>query len=320
MVEACIASLRGQTTPPTELIISDNSPEGRFAAHFSADPDVVTIRNEHNGGFTGGTWAGAQIATGDRLFFVNPDARPWPDCLALLGDALDGDPLAVIAGAQILLPDGTVNAGEGPVHFSGLSWCGNYRGEPEHGLARPAFAVSGCTCLIDADVFRRFCGFRSRFEMYYDDTDLCWRTHIAGLRTLFVPEARSTHDYEDKGSYRWLWVERNRLWMLFSNTERKTLFALLPGLAFIEACSWLLALFGGWWRYKLGAYSEIASSPRWLLGQRRVISRSRTVPDSEIITHLVFELETPGRELPFYVRLGNRVMARYGRWVRRFLI
>jgi GT2 family glycosyltransferase len=319
MVEACIASLRSLGDAPFETIISDNSPDGRFAAHFSADPSLITVRNSHNGGFTGGTWSGAQLATGDRLFFVNPDARVAPDCLSLLNAALTGDPFAVIAGAQIMLPDGTVNAGEGPVHFSGLSWCGNYRGVPARGPARPAFTVSGCAYLIDADVFCRFHGFRSRFEMYYDDTDLCWRTYIAGLRTLFVPEAHVEHDYKDKGPYRWLWVERNRLWMLLSNTERKTLLTLAPGLAFMEACSWVVALSGGWWRYKLRAYGQIALSPLWLLRERRAIGELRTVPDSEVITRLVFELETPGRMPPLSVRLANQVLGRYGRWVRRVL-
>jgi GT2 family glycosyltransferase len=320
MVEACVASLRAQTLKPCEVIISDNSPDGRFATHFSADPSLTTVRNDHNGGFTGGTWAGAQLATGERLFFVNPDARPAPNCLELLETALDKDPLAVIAGAQVLLPDGTVGGGDDPVHFSGLSWLGNYRGTPARGEARAVFAVSGCAYLIDTDVFHRFHGFRSRFEMYYDDTDLCWRTHIAGLRTLFVPEAVVEHDYEDKGTHRWLWVERNRLWMLLTNAERKTLLVLAPGLIFIEACSWLMAVSGGWWRYKLEAYRQVASSPRWLLRERSTVAASRTVPDSEVITHLVFELETPGRARPLYVSLGNRVLAGYGRWVRRVLV
>jgi GT2 family glycosyltransferase len=318
-VEACIAALRGQSDAPFEVILSDNSPDGRFAAHFSADPSLITVRNDRNGGFTGGTWSGAQLATGDRLFFVNPDARVAPDCLALLGDALSENPLAVIAGAQILLPDGTAGGGDNPVHFSGLSWLANYRGEPERGPARAAFAVSGCAYLVDSDVFRRFHGFRCRFEMYYDDTDLCWRTHVAGLHTLFVPQAHVEHDHHDMGSYRWLWVERNRLWMLLTNTEWRTLLALAPGLVFVEACSWLAALSGGWWLYKLRAYRQIASSPLWLLRERRVIRESRAVADSQIVTCLRFELETPGRPLPVYVRLGNRVLAVYGRWVLRVL-
>jgi GT2 family glycosyltransferase len=155
--------------------------------------------------------------------------------------------------------------------------------------------------------------------MYYDDTDLCWRTYIAGLHTLFVPAARAEHDYKDKGPYRWLWVERNRLWMLLSNTELKTLLTLAPGLAFVEACSWMVAVSSGWWRYKLRAYAAVALSLRWLLHERRVIGELRTVPDSEVITRLVFELETPGRVPPIYVRLANQVLARYGRWVRRVL-
>jgi hypothetical protein len=81
-----------------------------------------------------------------------------------------------------------------------------------------------------------------------------------------------------------------------------------------------MAVSGGWWRYKLEAYRQVASSPRWLLRERSTVAASRTVPDSEVITHLVFELETPGRARPLYVSLGNRVLAGYGRWVRRVLV
>ncbi len=315
-VEKCVASLRAQSLPPAELILSDNSPDGRFAAHFGS-AGLITVRNERNEGFTGGTWAGAHAATCGKLLFVNPDAQLSSNCLELLNDALSADPRAVIAGAQILLPDGKVNAGEAAVHFSGLAWCGNYRGTPEDGDARDAFAVSGCACLVDAGTFERFRGFRSRFGLYYDDTDLCWRTRAAGLKTLFVPKATAIHDYSDKGAYRWLWVERNRLLMLLTNTEVPTLLLLLPGLLVIEAGSWAMALSGGWWRYKLRAYLEVASRPGWLLRERREMTSLRRLPDSDILPRLRFELEAPGRALPRYLRALNRALSGYGSLVLR---
>ena len=252
-------------------------------------------------------------------FFVNPDAQVLPFCLERLTDALLSDPATVIAGAQVLLPDGTVNSGELPVHFSGLSWCSNYQGLAEEGDAREAFAVSGCAYLVRASTFERFHGFRARFEMYYDDTDLCWRTHIAGLKTMFVPTALVVHDYTDKEAFRWLWVERNRLLMLLTDTEMRTLLILLPGLLAMEAGSWVMAIAGGWWRYKARAYWQISSRPDWLWRERRQIRSYRKVSDGAILRHLKFELETPGRPLPVYVRVLNRILAGYGRWVRKVL-
>lgn len=313
-VELCLAALQAQSFSVSQVIVSDNSPDGRFAEHFAAR-DLTIVKNARNEGFTGGTWAAASVASGDLLFFVNPDAQVDPDCLDQLAAALVADPSAVIAGAQILLPDGTVNTGELPVHFSGLSWCGNYRGSVEDGLAREAFAVSGCAYLVRASTFRRFQGFRSRFEMYYDDTDLCWRTHLAGLKTLYVPSAHVVHDYSDKAQYRWLWVERNRLLMLISNVEARTLLVLLPGLLATELGSWLAAVAGGWWRYKARAYWQIASRPKWLRLERRKVRAYRLISDAQLLRHLKFELETPGRPNPSYLRVVNLTMARYRVWV-----
>jgi len=317
-VDACISSLAAQTLAPSELIVSDNSPDGRFADHFDGG-DVSVLKNLRNLGFTGGTWAGAEIASGDLLFFVNPDARLDPNCLELLVSALATDPDSVIAGAQIMLPDGTVNSGELPVHFSGMSWCGNYRGAAEEGDAREAFAVSGCAYLVRAPTFRAFRGFRSRFEMYYDDTDLCWRTRLAGLKTMFVPNARVVHDHTEKEGYRWLWVERNRLLMVLTNTEARTLLMLIPVLVAFEICSWIMAIIGGWWKYKLQAYRQIVFGPVWLWRERREIRGYRTQADSSVIPYLTFELDTPGRPTPRFVRIVNGLFVRYGRWMMRTL-
>ena len=121
------------------------------------------------------------------LFFLNPDAQAAPDCLErLLEEA--GDDVGVL-GAQVLLPDGTVNAGDNPVHLVGLSWSGRYLEPREDGPARDVACISGAASLIRAATFRALRGHSPGFFLYVDDTDIAWRSWLAGMRVRFVPRA-----------------------------------------------------------------------------------------------------------------------------------
>ena len=212
----------------------------------------------------------APHASGEWLFFLNPDAQAAPDCLErLLEEA--GDDVAVL-GAQVLLPDGAVNAGDNPVHLVGLSWSGRYREPRENGAARDVACVSGAASLIRAATFRALCGHSPGFFLYVDDTDIAWRTWLAGMRVRFVPRAVITHDYEfDKGVRKWLHLEHNRLWMVLANYRLATLLALAPLLLAAEAGIAVLARRDGWWPEKVEAWRTAWAERRQIAAWRRFV-------------------------------------------------
>ena len=287
-----VRRVQRQSHAPEQVVLVDNHPDHRAADLIERSADGVTVvRAPTNLGFTGGTWLGAEAATGEMLFFINPDARADERCVETLVAALDADPLAAVAGAQVLLPDGTVNAGDNPVHVAGLSWCGNYRGLPEQGAPRQVMAVSGAAMLVRADVFRRLRGFADRFFLYFDDTDFCWRAQLAGRHVWLCPDARVEHDYEDKGPHRWLWVERNRVWMVLANYERRTLVALLPVLLLIEAAMWTASIAQGWAGYKARSYADIVRALPWLRTRRRFVAATRETGDAAMLERLSASVE-----------------------------
>ena len=68
-----------------------------------------------------------------------------------------------------------------------------------------------------------------RLFMYEDDVDLCWRVRLTGWTVMFCPDAVVWHEYEfDKGTMKWYWLERNRLWTVLSNYSAITLVLLAP--------------------------------------------------------------------------------------------
>ena len=288
-----IESLRRQSRPPDEFVLVDNSGDRRHRA-VADEADVLYVDPGRNLGFAAGVNLAARQATGQRLLLVNPDARAEPDCLEKLDAALESNPLASVAGAQVLLPDGSVNAGENPVHLSGVSWSGNFGGEPEAGGSRPTLAVSGATMLIDAASFRDLGGFHPGIFMYFEDTDFAWRCRIAGREVLFCPDAMVSHEYQfDKGHPKWRWLEEGRISAVLTNYEGRTLLLLSPVLIAAEIGSWLSALRNGWAGQKFAALATVWRNRRLLRRWRSEVQGLRRVPDRELLPEFAPVVETP---------------------------
>ncbi len=226
-----IESLREQSLAPVEVLVIDNDPAGATVDALSALQISSNIRIIHPGanlGYTGAVNLAAREAKGDWLFFLNPDAVAARDCLERLLEAVDDENVAIV-GAQVLLPDGRVNAGENPVNIAGMSWSGGYGQPREQGAARDTAAVSGAALLARRDAFMEIGGLCPYFFMYVDDTDLAWRMRLSGRRVRYCPAAVVVHDYEfHKGAHKWFYLERNRLWALLSNLNVLTLVLLGP--------------------------------------------------------------------------------------------
>lgn len=315
---ATLDSLLGQDRPPEEIIVLDNSPEPLHRA-AAGRPGVTYLHPGRNLGFAQGVNLAAGRASGDLLLLLNPDARVGPGCLAVLAAALEDDPGAAIAGAQVMLPDGRVNAGDNPVHLAGFCWSGNYLGPPESGPPRETLAVSGAALMVQAADFRALGGFHPEIFMYFEDSDLCWRARIAGRRVLFCPEARVVHEYEfEKGARKWGWLEQGRTAAVLGNFEPRTLLLLAPLLLAAEVAVWMLALRAGWAREKAWAWRRLWRGRRSIREMRSGVRTSRRVPDRELLREFSRSLESPalgarGRKL---VRLPQEL---YGRAVLRLL-
>ena len=300
-----LESLAAQTTPPAEVIVVDN--KGTVP---DLGPSVTVLHPGENLGYTGGCNLAAGHSTQPWLFFLNPDTVAAPDCIERLLEAADDR--TAIAGAQVLLPDGeTVNAGDNPVHLTGLSWSGRYLEPREHGAPRDSAAVSGAALLARTEVFRDLGGLCPAFFMYVDDTDMAWRARMAGWKVRFVPEATVLHDYEfDKGARKWVYLEHNRLWMVFSNYAPRTLVLMAPLLLAAEIGIALQARRDGWWREKAEAWRRLVRERHELAAWRRRVQRTRRVGDAELVARMRGEMHTPLVESP--------LLERYNPWLERY--
>ena len=286
-------ALRWQTRALQEIIVVDNHPEQPVAAALSTAVDLTLVANPANTGYGGGNALAASQARSDYLLFINPDAHASPDLCGQLAAELDQDGTVAIAGAQIMLPDGHCNAGDNPLHFTGLSWSGRFGAVGEHGQARDALAVSGACLMVRAAAFRELGGFSLPYFLYCEDTDLCWRARLQGWRVRFVPQATVVHQYEfDRGRAKWRYLERNRVLMVLANYESRTLVRALPALLFTEAGIWTVACRDGWAAEKGRSYADVVRLRGWLRCRRAEVQRRRKVRDQVLLGEMAGRLDS----------------------------
>jgi GT2 family glycosyltransferase len=317
-VSDTLDSLMAQSCAVHEVLLVDNDPDTPVEGVEGVFERLQILRPSANLGYTGAANLAAGVAMGEWLWFLNPDAVAASDCLAALIEAIDGPDVAVV-GAQVLLPDGRVNAGANPVNLAGISWSGGYGRPQEHAPPRDVAAVSGASLLVHRERFLQLGGLCPYFFLYVDDTDLAWRVRLGGGRVRYCPAAVVVHEYEfDKGRDKWFYLERNRLWALLSNLQLRTLVLLAPVLLATEGAVLARAARDGWLREKLRAWVVLLASAPALLRWRRHVQGARRVGDALVLGLFVGGIDTdlPEMGMPAWV---NASLERYRRLVLRLL-
>ena len=281
--------------PVDEVIVVDNDPERSAAGPVArAHPDARLLALDNPGHAVACNRA-AERAEGELLLFLDPDAALEPDALERLLEVLEREPRAALASPQLLFPDRrSVNAGDNPVHLTGLSWCGRYGEPPEEGFPRPVLTTSGACHLVRADAFRQVGGYCEEFFVLYDDPDLCWRLWLAGHEVWFVPAARGVHDYEfgTKAS-KWFYLERHRLLSVLTNYRVSTLAVLAPLLAGTELALLVVAGREGWRAEKLRAYRSVWELRGWIRQRRARLAALRVRRDDDLIGRFQEVVDSP---------------------------
>jgi GT2 family glycosyltransferase len=279
-----------------ELIVVENKPgDGSAEVVRELAPRARLLAMGRNTGFTGGVNAGAELASGDLLVILNPDAAPQPG----FGGAIRR-PLEEGRGWgawQALVADGDgrrVNSAGNPLHFTGITWAGGH-GLPLEG-APPAgeVAVASGACLaMPLRIWREIGRFPPEFFLYHEDVDLSVRIRMAGHMVGIEPAAVVAHDYDfGANAEKWFWLERNRLSFLVRTYPGALLALLAPALLATELALLPVAAAGGWGREKLRA--DLAFL-RWLprlLRERRQVQHGRTTSAAEFASWLTPDLDS----------------------------
>lgn len=182
---------------PIEVIVVDDGSSDRTADEVPRISGVRFHRNGENLGFIGACNAGAELARGRYLFFLNNDTAVQPGWLEpLLACYREFDQVGLV-GSKLVYPDGRLQEAGGIVFNDGSGW--NYGrfdhpDDPRYDYPREADYCSGAAILIEKALFDRFGGFDAHYRpAYYEDTDLAFKVRAAGLRVMVQPASRVIH-------------------------------------------------------------------------------------------------------------------------------
>ena len=213
--------------------------------------------------------SGPRQAQAPVLAFVNGDAVVRPEALRALADALDDDAVGLASGSLRLYDQPEVmNSAGNPLHFSGLSWAGGL-GEPASAHAHPPgrrVGDGGGDSCPRPTVSPRWAASASRCSPTARTPSCRSARWQRGWRVRYVPGAVVLHRYEfSRNPLKSYLLERNRLFLVATLYERRTLAVLLPVLLALEVAVAAVSLKQGWFREKARGW--------WWLWRHRVRGR-----------------------------------------------
>ncbi|WP_461058614.1 glycosyltransferase [Silanimonas algicola] len=195
---ACLRSLVQTRLPDdVEVIVVDDASPDDTGAVLPAIPGLRYHRNARNLGFVGSCNAGAAMARGAHLVFLNNDTTLTPGWLDALLRTFHSHPDTGLAGAQLVYPDGRLQESGGIVFSDGSGWNFGRFEDPKHPaytFVREADYCSGAAIALPRALFERLGGFDERYApAYYEDTDLAMKVREAGLKVRVQPASVVVH-------------------------------------------------------------------------------------------------------------------------------
>jgi GT2 family glycosyltransferase len=196
----CLESLRAVSIAVEhEIILVDNCSLDGSKEMVQADyPEVILVPQKVNDGFGRANNAGARVARGEYLFFVNNDTTLKQDSISPLKEFMETQPSIGVAAPMLLNPDGTfqVSYGNYPSILNELRTKRDtalLKNIPENRIPKKVDWVSFAAVMIKRSVFMNVHGFDERYFMYFEDADFCCRAAKVGFTTFYCAEYSIIH-------------------------------------------------------------------------------------------------------------------------------
>ena len=196
---ACVRALGESTLKADSVLVVDNgSSDESLAAIKRALHANEVLGLPENIGFAGGMNAGIREMRGrgmDYVLIMNNDIHVAPDMLRRLVDEARIDPACSIAAPVVYLTCPSDKIWHAGSRFGNFLLMPKRVGDTEISRATTVEvdAVPASVWLLSVKAIDKIGVFDTRYFMYYEDWDYCWRARAAGLRILVVGGARAWH-------------------------------------------------------------------------------------------------------------------------------
>jgi GT2 family glycosyltransferase len=199
-LEKCLESVYEKSQSAFfEVILVNNDSKENLKLIKEKFPAVQVIERDKNCGFGAAINIGAKKASGQHLFFINPDAELLNDAILIALAEFKKTPVVAVIGAKIVDQKGQSQSWLGGRDISLteliLNNLGFYRGGKLWKQSEKTNTdwVSGGAMFVKKDVFEQIGGFDENFFMYFEDIDLCRRIRKAGSKIIYLPKIKVMH-------------------------------------------------------------------------------------------------------------------------------
>lgn len=194
----------------SEVIVVDNaSTDGTPDLVAELYPGFRLIRNPENYGFSRANNIGIEQATGDYICLVNSDVAFTDDCISPMVQYLTDHPETAMLGPRMLSADGRVRRSTMrfptlwnsfsralalDTVFPGSRFFGGFlMADFDHERTMPVEVLNGWFVMVRRSAMKDVGPLDTRFFIYGEDVDWCYRFHQAGYQIAFFADAAAIH-------------------------------------------------------------------------------------------------------------------------------
>ena len=202
---ACLEAIERTRAPRVEaevLVLDNASDDGSPGAVEALGRPIRLIALERRAGKAENDSTLLRAARGRYCLLLNEDTELRPRAVEELIGALETDPRAAVAGAQLLSPDGrprpcAYRLPGVPTALAGALFLHRWLVVQSRGSSTRAVGWAQSSALLVRRSAAEEVGFLDPdFFVYSDETDFCKRLGDAGWRVLWVPAARAVHHHQ----------------------------------------------------------------------------------------------------------------------------
>lgn len=209
-LEKCLSSVTEKTTYDNYeiLVVENNSTEQETFAYYKEMtkryPKTKLLTWEREFNYAAINNFAVRQALGEYLLFLNNDVEliteNWME--QMLG--ICQQPEVGIAGVKLYYPDETIQHAGVIIGLGGVAghiFSGVSRYEPSYVgraiMSQNLSAVTAACMMMKRSVFEQVEGFDEKFQVAFNDVDLCMKTTQSGYQIVFTPDVELYH-YESK--------------------------------------------------------------------------------------------------------------------------
>lgn len=194
---ACLNSILEYADVDYEIIIYNNNSTDYTDQLLERIHNVKIINSKTNVGFLRACNIAAKEAKGEYILLLNNDAVIHQYAFSNALKVFEEEENVGAVGGKIILLDGSLQEA-GSIIWNDGSCQGYGRGrnpnDPEFGFRREVDYCSGALLFIKTEYWENLEGFDPLFEpAYYEESDLCLRLRLLGLKTYYEPTSIITH-------------------------------------------------------------------------------------------------------------------------------